>query len=298
MQLTIAIATWNRSALLGQTLAALAQVRRPADTTLQVLVCDNNSTDATRQTIEAAAAALGATYLFEPRQGKSQALNRMIEQARGDWVLFLDDDVLAPPQLLEAYVAGMHRHPGAVSFGGPILPWLPRPLSGRRAWLVAQYPGVFGVLGVPQDTAMRPPTVSAWGANMMIRREALPAGGFDPDRGIAAGVRIAGEDVALIGKLLEAGGEGWLLPEAGVRHYLPFERTGGRAFGRWQVGHGRTWRLTRGAPAPGKWGVAWWAWRGFGRRAVRAAALWRPWPTRAYYDALAAACHYWGYLRG
>jgi len=298
MLLTVAIATWNRCALLSQTLAALARVRLPADMTWQVLVCDNHSTDATRQAVEAAPQALGATYLFEPRQGKSHALILILGQARGDWVLFLDDDVLVEPDLLEAYAAGWRRHPAATCLGGPILPWLPRPLPARRAWLVREYPGIFGVLEVAQDTAMNPPGVSAWGANMMFRRDALPAGGFDPQRGVMAGVRVGGEDVALVTDVLARGGEGWLLPQALVRHYLPCQRASGRAFCQWQVGFGRTWRLTRGAPAPGRWGVPWWAWREMIRRKFRVLACWRPKPTRTYYDALAAACQYWGYLRG
>jgi GT2 family glycosyltransferase len=47
------------------------------------------------------------------------ARNPLIERARGELLLFLDDDVTAPPELLRRLVDTAARHPEASVFGGP-----------------------------------------------------------------------------------------------------------------------------------------------------------------------------------
>lgn len=47
------------------------------------------------------------------------ARNPLIERAQGELLLFLDDDVTAPPQLLRLLVDTAARHPQASVFGGP-----------------------------------------------------------------------------------------------------------------------------------------------------------------------------------
>lgn len=47
------------------------------------------------------------------------ARNPLVEQARGELLLFLDDDVTAPPRLLEELAELAQLHPEAAVFGGP-----------------------------------------------------------------------------------------------------------------------------------------------------------------------------------
>lgn len=302
LDLSILIATWNRSALLRQTLASLSMVDVPEGVTWRILVCDNNSTDDTRAAVESAKAELAGRvelrYLFEPTQGKSHALNRMIAEASGDWLVFLDDDVRADRRWLAGYVEGMSRHVEASCLGGALEPWLTHPASAGEAFLMREYPAVFGLLPVLMDTPMREPTVTAYGANMAIRRSAMPADGFSTDQGMMGKVRVAGEDVGLQVRLLRSGATGWLLAGARVGHHLPAGSVGVGRFCRWQMGIGRRWALERGRPAPGRLGVAWWAWMEMARRSGKALSRWRPWNTRDYYDALGEASQYWGFLRG
>ena len=301
LSITIAIATWNRCGPLEATLGCLAALRVPVDVRWDVVVCDNNSRDATSRVVARAAASLRDVValqgVYEPRQGKSHALNRIIATSASDWLLFLDDDVRFGPDLLAAYVAGMRSHASAACFAGPIAPWLERPLRGHRAFVFDAYAAIHGALEVAHDEPMAAPDRTGYGANLMLRRSALPAEGFRTDRGMVAGTRVAGEDVMMQLDMLAAGHRGWLLAAAGVRHVVPAVRTGMGHFCRWQMGIGRGWVLQRGPAAPGRFGVPWWAWREMLRRGIRAARRWRPWPTRRFYDALAAASQYWGYLR-
>ncbi len=282
-------------------LASLEDLRLPDGVECEALIADNNSTDDTRNVvsdaIEKLHGRLPARYLFESRQGKSFALNRMVAESEGDWLLFLDDDVQVTAGWLEAYLAGMQRHPGAGAFGGPIAPWLDAPVTGRLAFLLREFGTQYGILEIERDTPMSPPAISAWGANLVVRRDLLPAEGFATDRGMLGGRRVAGEDVAICQHVVDTGHEAWLLADATVRHWVPRDRLTTRHYCRWQAGLGRMWVLQRGRPTPGRFGVPWWAWKTFLKRAAGAAVRWRPWPTRPFYDALGAAAQYYGYLR-
>ena len=296
MHLTVGIATWNRSPLLRRTLDALAQQQVGGDIRWRVLVCDNNSTDDTKAVVEQMVDRLPLLYLFESTQGKSHALNRLLREAEGDWLILIDDDVRTRPGWLHAYVAGIGRHPEAACLGGPILPWVEGDLRGRRAFLLEHYPAAYGVLRLEKDTAMTLPDLTAYGGNMALRQRDVPEGGFDPNRGMIGNRRVYGEDVDLLRDLLESDHRGFLLADAAVEHYLPPQRLGVSAYLRWQMGFGRYWVVERGAPEPGRFGVPWWAWREMVTRALAACVRWRPWPTLAYYRALGEAAKYYGYL--
>src|SRR3954453_6476212 len=82
--LTVLICTWNRASLLGETLDSIARVDIPEGLAWEVLVVDNNSTDATVDVVRARARAFPVPlrYVFEPRQGKSCAMNTGLETLR------------------------------------------------------------------------------------------------------------------------------------------------------------------------------------------------------------------------
>lgn len=298
MQLTICIATWNRADLLERTLRSLTQLRVPPDVDWGVLVCDNNSSDHTRQIVDSFVGRLPVRYLFEAHQGKSYALNRMIHEAAGQWIFFIDDDVSVDPQWLESYANGIHRYPQAVCLGGPILPWLEKPVRGRQLCLLQTYPATFGWLSVACDTPMKPPGLTAYGANMAIRCDRLRNIRFDERRGMFAGQRVAGEDVSTIQRVLADGQEGWLLAGAGVHHYVHPQRLTASYLFKWQMAIGAVWAQERGRPPPGKFGVPWWAWKEFVRRALRMGCRWRPWRyTPEFLRAVSETGQYLGYLR-
>lgn len=304
MHLSIGIATWNRSDLLSQTLDSLCQMHIPAGVDWEILVCDNNSTDATRPTVECFRSRLPIRYLFEPTQGKSYALNRIIAQACGEWLLFLDDDIRVSRTWLEGYLQGIRRYPRAGVLGGPILPGMHRPLNQRQAFLLRQYPAVFGVLEIDRDQPMRPPHLTAFGANLALRREALrptpqsDPEGFATDRGMMGRRRISGEDVLMVQRILNRGWEGWLLKEPSVQHCLQPSDLTLRRFWRWHAALGQSWALADGGPLPGRFGIPFWAWRRWLRLLARAALAWRPWPTKTFFDRTATAAQYRGWLRG
>lgn len=84
-------------------LQSLRQVDVPAGWRAELLLIDNASTDQTLQIIsDYTHPAMAVRALKEPKPGKSNALNRAIQAAQGDVLLFTDDDVRFPANWLEA----------------------------------------------------------------------------------------------------------------------------------------------------------------------------------------------------
>ncbi len=99
MKISIVVPAYNEERLLG---ASLGEIRRAAESftrlgwEVELVVCDNNSTDRTA----AIAAAAGARVVFEPVNQIARARNAGAAMATGDWLVFIDAD----------------SHPGAALF--------------------------------------------------------------------------------------------------------------------------------------------------------------------------------------
>ncbi len=94
MNLSVILCTYNRATLLEKALRSLEQIRQPAGLAWELVLVDNNSSDDTKAVVDAAIrrGTLPCRYVFEPRQGKSNALNTGIAQAKADVLAFTDDD--------------------------------------------------------------------------------------------------------------------------------------------------------------------------------------------------------------
>ena len=83
--------------MLAKTLEGLRSLICPAGVDYEILVVDNNSPDHTQQIIQKYSKLLQPRLrsIFEIRQGLSYARNLALENALGEIVCFIDDDVNA-----------------------------------------------------------------------------------------------------------------------------------------------------------------------------------------------------------
>jgi glycosyltransferase involved in cell wall biosynthesis len=222
VQVTVAIPTYNRADFLRQTLAGLVAQEFPRDH-FEVLVIDNNSTDHTRAVVaEFANATPAPRYLLETQQGLDYARNRAVTAARGDILLFGDDDILVQPDWLAQMAAPLladapTRRIGAI--GGEVIPVFP---DGLPAWVKEWHaPLAFRAGTGPLDARHSP-----MGANLAFPRWVFPqVGVFHTALDRAAGNYFSGGDSEMVRRIRAAGLEVWFSPAAAVQHQMPASRT-------------------------------------------------------------------------
>jgi GT2 family glycosyltransferase len=139
VRLSIVIVTKDRPELLADTLDSLAACAPPAD---EVLVVDASEGEATRDVVSAASAAhpsLGLRYLASD-PGLCRQRNRGLDEARGEIVAYVDDDVLLEPDALGRLLEPF-EDPAVVGATGKVLEPSPRRLSLKHSRLRRWLPG-------------------------------------------------------------------------------------------------------------------------------------------------------------
>jgi GT2 family glycosyltransferase len=238
---SVVMPTYNRVDQLRAALAGLAGQQGLAEP-VEVVVVSDGSTDGTDEYLASPAVPLPVVALSQPNAGPAAARNRGIDAARGELVLFVDDDTVADPDLVAAH---LHRHASPdddLVVIGPMLtpdnyaisPWV----QWEQDMLTKQYDAMRD--GVYEATARQFYTGNA----SIARRHVVAAGGFDPT------FRRA-EDVELAYRLADRGLRFTFDPTAVVLHYA--ERSfaswlgAAYAYGRNDVvfgrDQGRTWLL-------------------------------------------------------
>lgn len=224
MLVTVAICTWNRSALLRQTLVSLQGLVKPSDVEWELLVIDNNCTDDTPAVVEEFTGKLPIRRIVETKQGHSHARNRAVDEARGSWVLWTDDDVLVDPQWLTEMTRAIGQHPEASFFGGYIEPWFEVP---PPRWIEQNRQFLTGVL-VTRDLGAEPRPFGAgefpFGANMAIRTDLQREHRFNPRLGRVGAGNVVLDETDLFHRLVAQGYHGVWVPAARVRHWVPSKR--------------------------------------------------------------------------
>lgn len=122
-RLVVAVLTFRRPDTLATLLAAFAEIERPADVAVTLLVIDNDALASARETVAAWLPRIpGLAYVVEPRAGIPVARNRALDEARAagaDAVCFIDDDEYPDRRWLVELVA-CWRAEGAELIGGPV----------------------------------------------------------------------------------------------------------------------------------------------------------------------------------
>jgi glucosyl-dolichyl phosphate glucuronosyltransferase len=225
---TIAIPTHNRARTLRETLDSLKAIAIPDDAALDCVVIDNASTDDTPRIVEAAAnssAPFPIRRVLEPRQGSSFARNRAVEEARGDFIFFLDDDATADREWLRAMLSAMEAR-GLDAACGMVLPrWSmpPPPWLGTRLWVKLAVHDRAAIESAPEAEVES--LQNYFSANVGFRSSAFERfGRFREDLGVVGGNPMSGEDTELFARIIRKGGKMGFVPRAIVHHLIGAER--------------------------------------------------------------------------
>jgi len=183
---SVAICTRDRPEYLERCLESLQRLVPAAaleTAAFEIIVVDNAPAD--ERTREVAGRFAGLRYLREPTPGLNFARNTALEQAAGEVVAYLDDDVVVDRGWLAGLVAAWQAQPQAGFFTGQVLPLE----LATAAQVVFERRGGFRrgfereYFGALRDNDRYYPCgagVFGTGANMAVNRHALLAiGGFD-----------------------------------------------------------------------------------------------------------------------
>ncbi len=255
MDLSIIICTYNRSQSLCSTLKCLECMIVPEGVNWEVLVVDNNSKDKTREVVEdfSRRGALNLGYLFEVRQGKSFALNRGLESAKGEIIAFTDDDVLVDKGWLVAIITATRQYQDYDGFGGRIISlWKTR----LPEWLAitGEYNSLRGT-GFLRDDGCDDKEYSETengvpcGANMFFRKRAVEENGFFRlDLGPKGKKLEAAEDTEYCWRMLQSGKKFMYIADALIYHQVEPEKLTKDYLTRWRYYCARSVVRYKGLP--------------------------------------------------
>lgn len=226
---TIAICTWNRAAMLDRILGSLRALHVPPGHDWEVLVVNNNCTDDTDAVLERHARHLPLRRTFEPVLGIAHARNRALAEARGELILWTDDDMAVPVDWLRHYLAAAERFPAASLFGGPIRPWfaddVPPAVQQFMHSNERLLSSMFGVIDFGPEVRPLASGEVFFSGNMALRTAAARRFRFDGRFGrVGREGLLGGEETLFLQQMLEAGEHGVWVGTAAAEHYIPAER--------------------------------------------------------------------------
>jgi len=188
-------------------------------------------------------------YVPELHLGLMYARHAGAHAAKGDILVFTDDDQTSEPAVLQAYAHAFAAHPEMAAAGGPIrLVWESPPPQ----WLI-EYMGqtkMFPMLGLVDisETFRLDPKGFFFGGNMAIRREVLfQVGGFNPE--LVGDLYLGDGEVGLYQKLWQRQMLIGYVPEALMYNYIPPQRMTVEYFCRRMANEGAADMYTRYHPS-------------------------------------------------
>lgn len=217
---TVALCTHNHVDRLERTLLDLARIN-PPDAGWELLIIDNGSRDATPELLDRHTwpASWEVRVAREEKLGLSNARNRAITEARGEYLIFMDDDETADPDWLRAFERLIATH-SPDAFGGRICVLFEE--DYRPPWLTDELLGFLGELNRTETISqLLQPNASFYGGNFGFRRIVTDTiGGFDSMLGRKGADNTGGEEVDFYRRLLTAGFNIWWTPEAIIHHRI------------------------------------------------------------------------------
>lgn len=221
--ITIIFSTHNGAETIGRMLESFCQLSRPP-VDFEVLMINNACNDNTVAIAESFLSKLPLRILHQNKRGKNISLNYGIEYAKGNLLVFTDDDVLPDRDWLVHVWNCADVNKKIDLFGGRILPYwddVPSDMFLNSVPISAAY----GI--TPEDLLEGPvPAGAIWGANMFVRKRVFEKGfRFDESVGPGPGNYIMGSETEFNQRLESHGYLAWYCPTAVVRHIIQKHET-------------------------------------------------------------------------
>lgn len=232
---SIVICTYNRCKYLEEAIKSALRQNYPC---FEIIVVDNNSTDGTKEMVRK----YPVRYILETRQGVAYARNTGLDASHGEYVGFIDDDIIVGENWINGILKGFALAEDVAAVEGPVKPHYVKPLP---SWLPDDI----------HDSAKGPKYEKFWllapneivvTQNSMYCRKKIANSRFKTDLGRVYGSIIGGEDTEFSWQLYAKGYRFAYSPEALVCHIITPERVTFRWFMRRYFCEGLTEYALRG----------------------------------------------------
>lgn len=220
--ISIVVCTHNRCVLLNKTLSSLRLLVVPDNVNIEIIVVLNKCTDKSKTVVNE----YQVLAVEEDRLGLCYARNNGMHVAKGDYVVFLDDDVKVSCTWLQNIHDTILFYQPDVIVGRVTLWWecVQRPewYDSRHAWALSEFDR--------GHKSYRLDTVEGIGANFAFSRLALEVlGPFNTCLDRVGKTLSAGGDTEYINRAMTSGLNVYYSP-AEVSHYVKVDRLKKRAF--------------------------------------------------------------------
>lgn len=202
-KVSIVSPVYNGEKTLSLCLDSLLNLDFPKEN-LEIIVVDNNSTDATKDIIRH----YPVKYVFEGKRSRGAARNKGIKESRGELVAFIDADCIADREWLTNIVEGFTSE-AVGGCGGEVLPFNPYTLIEKYYC----FKGLFSQKKGLMTTESFLPRIATF--NAIYRRDVLEEVGLFDDS------FITNEDIDLSYRVYLKGYQLKYIPEALVYHKHP-----------------------------------------------------------------------------
>ncbi len=219
IQISAIICTYNRANYLNKALESLKR-QSLNKSYFEVIVVDNGSTDDIKQIVENFYDYLKIKYVLEERLGLSRARNRGIEEAKGKYVAFMDDDCEADWRWLEEIVNSFKKSAQPIqAVGGKILL---KYKSSKPAWMSKNMESFLGFFFPAEKPCF---LKYLRGGNMAFCRESLQQlNGFNYDLGRQGRSLLSSEEYELFERFFRFGFKIYYNPKIITYHNVLPER--------------------------------------------------------------------------
>jgi glycosyltransferase involved in cell wall biosynthesis len=215
--ISVVICTYNRANILQGALESLLQ--QILDKSLyEIIVVDNASTDGTRKVVQEFISNFkdyNIKYIYEPRQGLSNARNAGYENSLSEYVAYIDDDARAMPDWLSNIQSFISLYPEVKVFGGPYNAFSITPVP---SW----FPPEYGKHNL--GTVIRKVEIgSEWihGSNIVFKKSILERfKGFQNNLGMSGNKIGYGEETRLLLDISSSNIDIYYVPDMMVEHLI------------------------------------------------------------------------------
>jgi GT2 family glycosyltransferase len=189
---SVVIPTYERPDDLRRCLNALKPINQPHSPAYETIVTDDSKSDSSRVIVKKEFPEV--KWRMGKKNGPGGNRNAGVSEAKGEWIVFIDDDCIAQKGYLVAYSKAIEGNPNVDLFEGYIFPDRP-----KRTWAETCPENSFGGM--------------FWTSNLCVRKRTFnELGGFDET------FQVAYEDVDFAFRIQKEGKKTLFVKNAGACH--------------------------------------------------------------------------------